>query len=154
MTNYAYIECPIAGESPDAGFEGQIRVHEMSVSSALPVSELDNNIKGRRTRQPFIFRAETGKHTPGFYQHLFNNLEMADLTVHMVKPDIKGDQFEYFTIKFKELKVIKVGSYKMHVHAPHSGNYVDEDEIALVYGEVTYCYNEDGIEVTDRHDNK
>ncbi|CAM2010065.1 type VI secretion system tube protein Hcp [Acanthopleuribacter pedis] len=151
MTVYSFINCgAIPGKEAETGHEAHIRVHELHLSSNLPVSELDNKVKSKRSRQPLTYVSEMGKHTPVTFQHLFNNVEIADLEVLFYRPDItNGDMVNYFTIKFKRLKVVYSGITKRNVYLPESDSFPDEHTTKMVYGNVVYSYNEDGIEAED-----
>lgn len=139
----------IPGPAEGKGVDGMIELYAYRYDVSMPTDPRNNSITGRRKHGFFSITHEIGKHSPAFFKHLVDNIEVPKITVYHYQPDPEsGDIKKYLRHEMKKVKVVDIHQNKPNTCDPASEDYRDMEEVRFKFEQITIA-DEEGNEYTD-----
>lgn len=134
----------IEGDYPqDHGDDGSILVLSYSHSVYTPVEASSGMLTGKRVHCPLRFTKAIDSSTPLLYKAMCTNEQVDDAIFRFFRYDpVAQLEVHYFTIHLETGKITTITSFGADATNP-------TETVSIVYSQITWTWEEEGIEFTD-----
>ncbi len=139
----------IKGSVAIAGREGSCEVMEFAHDLHIPTDPHTGKLTGVRMHNPIMITKSYDAASPYLYKACCEGQTLKEVTIKWYAIDDTGSEKEYFIHKLGDVKVSSMKANMPNTKDPAKERYVHLEEVALVYGKITWTYVEGSIEYMD-----
>ena len=139
----------INGSVAIVGREGSCEVMEFIHDLHIPTDPHTGKLTGVRMHNPIILTKSYDAASPYLYKACCEGQTLKSVEIKWYNIDETGTEKVYFTHRLEDVKVASMKAKMPNTKDPEYERYVHLEEVALVYGKITWTYTSGGIEYSD-----
>lgn len=139
----------VKGSVEIGGREGTVEVMEFHHDLHIPTDPHNGRLTGVRMHSPARVIKAYDASSPYLYKACCEGQTFMEVTIDWYNIDDTGTEVIYFTHKLENVKVASVRAYMPNTKEPSKERYTHLEEVALVYGKITWTYADGSLEYTD-----
>ena len=139
----------ITGSVQIAGREGQVEVMEMHHDIRIPTDAHTGQLRGVRMHNPVRIIKQFDSASPYLYKACCEGQTYASVQIDWYRIDDTGTEVIYFTHTLEQVKISSVRAYMPNSKEPSKEALPHLEEVAFVYGKITWGYTDGNLEYTD-----
>jgi len=139
----------IKGSVQISGREGSIEIMEFEHDLKIPTDPHTGRLTGVRMHSAVKLVKAYDAASPYLYKACCEGQTLAEVEIKWYVIDETGTEVEYFIHKLENVKVASLRAFMPNTKDPLKERYTHLEEVALVYGKITWTYVDGTIEYTD-----
>jgi len=139
----------IKGSVQIAGREGSCEVMEFAHDLHIPTDPHNGRLTGVRMHSPVTLVKSYDAASPYLYKACCEGQTFKEVVIKWYTIDDTGTEKEYFIHKLEDAKVASMKARMPNTKDPDKERYVHLEEVALVYGKITWTYPDGSLEYVD-----
>ena len=137
------------GSCQVSGREDMCEIVEFHHHTYIPVDVKDSTATATRRHDQVTVVKVFDKASPKLYECVWNGKVIPKVEIHWYAIDNLGQETEYFTHTFENVRIVSVKPHMPNVDDPQFERYKHMEEVGFRYEKITVAFVDGNIEASD-----